>query len=85
MQSELFGQVQDKMNHEDGSVLPGQLGENITTLGIDLLGLGEGTLLRFVAGEDDGGNKDVPAVRVMGLRNPWSVHPLRRFVPPLIL
>lgn len=71
IQSELFGQVQDRMNHEDGSVLPGQLGENITTLGIDLLGLGEGTLLRFVAGEDDGGRSDeVAAVRIMGLRNP---------------
>lgn len=70
IQSELFGQIQDKMNHEDGSVLPGQLGENITTLGIDLLGLGEGTLLRFVAGDDDGGSDDVAAVRIMGLRNP---------------
>ncbi|MCJ1465723.1 hypothetical protein MMC07_004342 [Pseudocyphellaria aurata] len=70
IQSELFGQVQDKMNHEDGSVLPGQLGENITTLGIDLLGLSEGTLLRFVAGEDDVGSDDVAAIRIMGLRNP---------------
>lgn len=70
MQSELFGQVQEKMNHEDGSIRPGQLGENITTRGIDLLGLGEGTLLRFVAGENDGGSDDVAAVRIMGLRNP---------------
>ena len=70
LHSELFGQIQNKVNPEDGSVLPGQLGENITTLGIDLLGLGEGTLLRFVAGEDDGGSDDVAAVRIMGLRNP---------------
>lgn len=35
-----------------GKVLPGELGENITTVGIDLLGLGEGTVLRFVDDDD---------------------------------
>lgn len=40
-------------------LLPGQLGENITTVGIDLLGLGEGTVLRFVVVvDDDGGDGD---------------------------
>ena len=59
------------MKHEDGSVLPGQLGENITTMGIDLLGLSEGTVLRFVAAADAGARSDeVAAVRIMGLRNP---------------
>ncbi|MFG3498014.1 MOSC domain-containing protein [Streptomyces sp. NPDC047928] len=44
-------------------VKPGQLGENITTRGIDLLGLPTGTLLRF--GQDGGA-----VVEVTGLRNP---------------
>ena len=44
---------------EDGTRLrPGQMGENITTIGIDLLGLGKGTILRFVKSVDD--NDDVP-------------------------
>ncbi|MEU9104118.1 MOSC domain-containing protein [Streptomyces xanthophaeus] len=43
------------------SVEPGQLGENVTTEGIDLLGLPTGTLLRF--GEE-------ALVEVTGLRNP---------------
>ncbi|MEU9375057.1 MOSC domain-containing protein [Streptomyces sp. NPDC048255] len=43
------------------SVEPGQLGENVTTEGIDLLGLPTGALLRF--GEE-------AVVEVTGLRNP---------------
>ncbi|WP_063764507.1 MOSC domain-containing protein, partial [Streptomyces sp. NRRL S-481] len=42
-------------------VTPGQLGENITTRGIDLLGLPVGTLLRI---------GDTAVVEVTGLRNP---------------
>lgn len=45
------------------AVRPADLGENITTRGIDLLGLGEGTLLRIGA---------TAVVRVTGLRNPCS-------------
>lgn len=41
-----------------GKVLPGELGENITTVGIDLLGLEEGTILRFV--DDDGDHHHHP-------------------------
>lgn len=44
-------------------VLPGDLGENITTAGIDLLDLDEGTVLRI-------GPKAV--VAITGLRNPCS-------------
>ena len=55
------------MNHADGGVKPGQLGENITTVGIDLLGLGQDTVLRFI---DDDGNNEAAAVRIKGLRNP---------------
>ncbi len=42
-------------------VCPGDIGENITTRGIDLLALPQGTILRFGSGG---------AVRITGLRNP---------------
>jgi MOSC domain-containing protein YiiM len=42
-------------------VCPGDIGENITTCGIDLLALPQGTILRFGSGG---------AVRITGLRNP---------------
>ncbi|MED7953015.1 MOSC domain-containing protein [Streptomyces sp. BE303] len=54
---ELFAEV-GEMGFE---VAPGQLGENITTGGIDLLGLPVGTLLRI---------GDAAVVEVTGLRNP---------------
>lgn len=65
---------------EDGyRVAPGDLGENITTRGIDLLGLAAGTLLRI--GEE-------AVVEVTGLRNPcvqldrFQDGLLRRLSPP---
>jgi MOSC domain-containing protein YiiM len=54
---ELFAEV----GEEGFTVAPGELGENITTRGIDLLGLPVGTLLRI--GDD-------AVVEVTGLRNP---------------
>jgi MOSC domain-containing protein YiiM len=57
--SELFDEVAAK----GFSVHPGDLGENITTLGIDLLGLPRGTLLHL--GTD-------AVVEVTGLRNPCA-------------
>ncbi|MFE9426797.1 MOSC domain-containing protein [Kitasatospora sp. NPDC006697] len=57
MHEELFAEVA-----ADGfAVRPGDLGENITTAGIDLLGLPEGTLLHLGASA---------VVEVTGLRNP---------------
>ncbi|MEU0202251.1 MULTISPECIES: MOSC domain-containing protein [unclassified Streptomyces] len=57
MHEELFAEVA-----EDGfEVAPGQLGENITTAGVDLLGLPTGTLLRI---------GDSAVLEVTGLRNP---------------
>ncbi|MFI0980815.1 MOSC domain-containing protein [Streptomyces sp. NPDC021093] len=54
---ELFDEV-----HEEGfEVGPGQLGENVTTRGIDLLALPVGTLLHL---------GDEAVVEVTGLRNP---------------
>jgi MOSC domain-containing protein YiiM len=57
IQEELFAEVA-KAGFEVG---PGQLGENVTTADIDLLGLPTGTLLRL--GEE-------AVVEVTGLRNP---------------
>ena len=54
---ELFAEVE----REGFAVAPGELGENITTTGLDLLGLPEGTLLRIGADA---------VVEVTGLRNP---------------
>lgn len=54
---ELFAEV----GAEGFEVTPGDLGENITTRGIDLLGLPAGTLLRI--GDD-------AVLEVTGLRNP---------------
>ena len=55
--AELF----DDLDQDGFTVQPGDLGENITTRGLDLLGLPEGTLLRI-------GSEAV--VQVTGLRNP---------------
>lgn len=57
IQSELFAEVA-----ENGfAVIAGELGENITTVGIDLLGLSVGTVLGF--GLD-------ARIEITGLRNP---------------
>ena len=57
IQAELFAEV----GGDGFSVEPGDLGENVTTTGIDLLGLPVGTLLRL---------GDEAVVEVTGLRNP---------------
>ncbi|KOV29838.1 molybdenum cofactor biosysynthesis protein [Streptomyces sp. XY431] len=54
---ELFAEVAE----QGFAVAPGELGENVTTRGIDLLGLPVGTLLRIGA---------EAVVEVTGLRNP---------------
>lgn len=57
--AELFDEL-----HDNGfEVAPADLGENVTTVGIDLLGLSQGTILRI--GES-------AQVEVTGLRNPCS-------------
>lgn len=55
--AELF----DQMAQAGFDVRPGQLGENVTTSGIDLLGLPRGTRLRL---------GDAALVELTGLRNP---------------
>jgi MOSC domain-containing protein YiiM len=67
--SELFREFEAKNNDGGFHVEPGQLGENITTVGIDLLALSKGTRLHFI---NDGTElcQDHAVVRVTGLRNP---------------
>jgi MOSC domain-containing protein YiiM len=70
MQSELFTEF--KKEGADGKkydMKPADLGENITTKGLDLLGMGVGTKLHFVnPGKDE--REGHAVVCVTGLRNP---------------
>ena len=59
IQSELFEELQEK----GFEVSPGMMGENITTIGIDLLSLPTGIRLQF---------GDSAIVEMTGLRNPCS-------------
>jgi len=59
LQSELF----DEVARQGFTVKPGELGENITTAGIDLLSLPRGTVLRLGASA---------SVEITGLRNPCT-------------
>ena len=64
-------------------VVPGELGENITTSGFRLLELKTGSLLEFHDGEEEeeekesdefpGVEQEPPRVRIQGLRNPCSL------------
>ncbi|KAK0652542.1 pyruvate kinase-like protein [Cercophora newfieldiana] len=50
---------------------PGQIGENITTTGVDLLSLGAGTKLHFLPADESGDEESPhPVVVIQGLRNP---------------
>ena len=55
-----IGQIHDELRARGFDVGPGEMGENITTRGLDLLGLPAGTILRM--GD--------ALVAVTGLRNP---------------
>lgn len=71
--SELFHDLQSSLgpNGTPYIVRPGDLGENITTSGLDLLALGVGTKLHFLnPGGDEEEEKNHPVVTVTGLRNP---------------
>jgi MOSC domain-containing protein YiiM len=63
----------DELAGKGLQVLPGQMGENITTAGLDLLALSEGTVLRI--GEH-------ARVRITGLRNPCAQ--IEDFMPGLL-
>ena len=54
-------------------VKPCDIGENVTTVGIDLLALGRGTKLHFLPAGSEGDTKlagERPVVVITGLRNP---------------
>jgi MOSC domain-containing protein YiiM len=57
----IAGELFDELNERGFDVAPGQLGENVTTRGVDLLALAAGARLRL------GGEA---VVEVTGLRNP---------------
>ena len=59
LQSELF----DEVARQGFTVKPGELGENITTAGIDLLSLPRGTVVKLGASA---------SVEITGLRNPCT-------------
>lgn len=57
----IHAELHDELRAQGFDIAPGQLGENVTTRGIDLLSLPRGTRLTFGAGA---------VVEVTGLRNP---------------
>ena len=57
----IHGELLDELREDGFRVEPGQMGENVTTRGIDLLGLPTGTRLRL---------GEAAIVEVTGLRNP---------------
>ena len=57
----LHAELFDELGARGFAIAPGQLGENVTTRGIDLLALSAGSLIRIGA---------TVVVRVTGLRNP---------------
>ncbi|KAA2261337.1 MOSC domain-containing protein [Solihabitans fulvus] len=59
----IHAELHDELNAGGFTVSAGELGENVTTRGLDLLGLPTGTVLRL--GED-------AVVEVTGLRNPCA-------------
>lgn len=69
----IHAELHDKLRDQGFDVRPGQLGENITTRGLDLLALPRGSGLRL-------GSETV--VEVTGLRNPCT--PINAFRPGLL-
>lgn len=59
----IHGELHDELRRHGFDVAPGQMGENVTTRGVDLLSLPRGTRLRL---------GDAAVVEVIGLRNPCS-------------
>lgn len=60
----IHGELLDELAEKGFTVTPGQLGENVTTRGLDLLGLSRGTRLRL------GGEA---LIELTGLRNPCKL------------
>lgn len=69
----IHAELLDELRGQGFPVAPGELGENVTTVGIDLLGLPEGA--RLLVGDE-------VVLEVTGLRNPCSQ--IERFQPGLL-
>ncbi len=69
----LHGELLDELLGRGLPVRPGQMGENITTTGLDMLALSAGTVLRV-------GNQAV--LQITGLRNPCGQ--IEAFMPGLL-
>ena len=59
----IHAELHDELRRAGFAVAPGQMGENVTTSGVDLLGLATGTRLHL---------GDRAVVEVTGLRNPCA-------------
>jgi MOSC domain-containing protein YiiM len=57
----IHSELHDELRERGFDVVPGQMGENVTTLGVDLLALPAGTRLRLGAAAE---------IEITGLRNP---------------
>ncbi|MEO8541510.1 MAG: MOSC domain-containing protein, partial [bacterium] len=57
----IHAELHDELRAGGFAIVPGQMGENVTTRGLDLLGMPEGTVLRLGA---------EAVVKITGLRNP---------------
>lgn len=69
----IHGELHEELRQTGFPITPGQMGENITTRGVDLLGLPTGARLRL---------GDSTVVEVTGLRNPCAQ--LNRIQPGLM-
>jgi MOSC domain-containing protein YiiM len=69
----ITAELHDELTARGFAVAPGDLGENVTTRGVDLLALPTGTVLQFGAGAQ---------VELTGLRNPCSQ--IDKFQPGLM-
>jgi MOSC domain-containing protein YiiM len=69
----IHGELHDELRARGFAVSPGDMGENVTTRGLDLLGLPAGTRLRLGS---------VATVEITGLRNPCVQ--LDEFMPGLM-
>ncbi len=69
----IHAELLDELAGKGFTITPGAMGENITTRGIDLLGLAQGTRLRL---------GPLAVIEIAGLRNPC--HQLNRLAPGLM-
>ena len=69
----IHGELHDELRARGFAVAPGDMGENVTTRGLDLLALPAGTRLRLGS---------AATIEITGLRNPC--HQLDDFIPGLM-